>query len=218
MRERYIQQLQEVQDDLVRMGSLVAQALEGATRSLQGWNVHIANPLIASDQAIDSAQLQINEQVLKLIATQQPIATDLRILLSVVAIASELERMGDYTKGIAKHVLRAAETSNLLDVPAGILQMVDHSQAMIHTALDAFVKLDVNLAHTLKSADEAVDDLNEQVRDQLRAAMKAEPASIDCALELLGITHNLERLADRCTNMAEMVVFIVTSEMEELNP
>lgn len=218
MREYYRQKLGEVQQDLVRMGYQVAEALEGAKKALKTWDVELAWKVVAGDELVDRVHIHLEEEVLLLIATQQPIATDLRILMSVLAIASELERMGDYTKGIAKGITRAVKTPKLLDLPPGLEQMCDQDQMMLRTCLDAFTRRDAEAAHKLSEADDAVDELRSTVSATLIKQMQEDPAGVECAVELLNIAHNLERLADRTTNIAERIIFIVTSRFEELNP
>lgn len=217
MREHYRQRLGEVQQDLVRMGYQVAEALDGAANALYSWDVELAWKVIAGDELIDRVYVHLGEEVLGLIATQQPMATDLRTLLSVLSSANELERMGDYTKGIAKSIVRAVKTPKLLEIPSELRQMCEQDQVMIRACLDAFTRRDAEGAYKLSEADDAVDDLRTVVNDRLVKQMQADPESIPCAVELLGIVHNLERLADRTTNVAEQVIFIVTSRFEELN-
>jgi phosphate transport system protein len=218
MREHYTQLLQATQGDVVRMANQVEQTLIGAQRALQGWNTDAAAELIAGDDAIDHAQAHINDQVLRIIATQQPMATDLRVLLAATMIAGELERIADYSRGIGKSVQRAVRTPRLVDVPAGMFQMIEYAQGMLRTAINAFVKLDLKEAGTLGSLDETVDELDSQVKRELIAIMKSDSDAIECAVELLKVEHNIERTADRCTNIAERVIFIATSYVPELNP
>jgi phosphate transport system protein len=218
MREHYTQLLQATQGDVVRMANQVEQTLVGAQRALQGWNTDAAAELIAGDAAIDQAQAHINDQVLRIIATQQPMATDLRVLLSATMIASELERIADYSRGIGKSVQRAVRTPRLVDVPSGMVQMIEHAQAMLRSAINALVKRDLHEANSLGSIDEIVDDLDSQVKRELIGVMRADSEAIECVVELLKIEHNIERAADRCTNIAELVIFIATSHIPELNP
>jgi phosphate transport system protein len=218
VREHYRQRLGEVQEDLVRMGYQVAEALNGASNALDSWDVELAWKVIAGDELVDRVHVHLEEEVLALMATQQPIATDLRVLLSVLSIASELERMGDYTKGIAKGIVRAVKTPKLLEVPAELRQMCEQDQIMVRACLDAFTRRDAEAAHKLSEDDDAVDELRIVVNEKLIKLMQEDPEAIPCAVELHNIVHNLERLADRTTNVAEQVIFIVTSRFEELNP
>ena len=218
MREHYTQLLQATQGDVVRMANQVEQTLIGARQALEGWNIDAAAALVAGDLVIDQAQAHINDQVLRIIATQQPMATDLRVLLAATMIAGELERIADYSRGIGKSVQRAVRTPRLVDVPSSMFQMIEHAQGMLRSAINAFVKLDLQEASALSIADEAVDALDTQAKRELIALMHADGETIDCAVELLKIEHNIERTADRCTNIAERVIFIATSHVPELNP
>lgn len=218
MRERYLRQLKLVHDDLLRMGSRVEHALADAMRALNTWDTALARQVIAGDAEIDHARTAIEEAVLDLLATQQPVlATDLRMLNATIAIVGELERAGDYTKGIAKRVERCLGAPSLIEVPPGLHQMGALAQQMLHTALDAFVTLDITLARSLSDEDERVDTLEDQVSAELLAVARRDSVKLDCAIYLLDVAHTLERLADRTTNIAERVIFIATNVTEQLN-
>jgi phosphate transport system protein len=218
MRDRYLKQLKLVHDDLLRMGSRVEHALADAMRALATWDTDLAQRVVAGDHEIDTARTEIEEAVLELLATQQPVlATDLRTLNATIAIVGELERNGDYAKGIAKRVGRSLRAPALLDPPAGLYRMGTLAQSMLHTSLDAFVRLDVALARSLAVEDERVDQLEDQVVAELMAAARQDPVKLDCAIYLLDVAHTLERLADRTTNIAERVIFIATNVVEQLN-
>jgi phosphate transport system protein len=218
MRDRYTRQLKLVHDDLLRMGSRVEHALADAMRALSSWDTDLARQVIAGDQEIDTARTAIEEAVLDLLATQQPVlATDLRTLNATIAITGELERAGDYAKGIAKRVERCLRAPALVEPPAGIFRMGTLAQNMLHTSLDAFVHLDVALARSLATEDERVDELEDQVVAEVMRAARADPNKLDCATYLLDVAHTLERLADRTTNIAERVIFIATNVIEQLN-
>jgi len=153
---------------------------------------------------------------LTVIATQQPLASDLRTIASVLEIVTELERMGDYAKGIARINIMMGEKpllKPLIDVP----RMAEKACDMLHRALDAFVRQDVDLARAIPAEDDEVDDLYNQVYRELLSYIIADPRTIDRATYLLWVAHNLERTADRVTNICERVVFAVTGEMIELD-
>jgi phosphate transport system protein len=218
MRERYLKQLKLVHDDLLRMGSRVEHALADSMRALAKWDTSLARHVIAGDEEIDTARTTIEEAVLDLLATQQPVlATDLRMLNATIAIAGELERAGDYAKGIAKRVERCLHAPALLEPPAGMHRMGALVQNMLHTTLDAFVRLDVALARSLAVEDERVDELEDQIVAEVMNAARQDPIKLDCAIYLLDVAHTLERLADRTTNIAERVIFIATNVVEQLN-
>jgi phosphate transport system protein len=218
MRDRYLKQLKLVHDDLLRMGSRVEHSLADAMRALARWDTELARKVIAGDAEIDSARSSIEEAVLDLLATQQPVlATDLRMLNATIAIAGELERAGDYAKGIAKRVERCLRAPALVEPPAGLHRMGALAQTMLHTTLDAFVRLDVVLARSLAVEDELVDDLEDRVVAELMNLARQDALNLDCAIYLLDVAHTLERLADRTTNIAERVIFIATNVVEQLN-
>ncbi|KAB8142014.1 phosphate signaling complex protein PhoU [Chloroflexia bacterium SDU3-3] len=218
MRDRYVKQLKTVHDDLLRMGSRVEHSLADAMRALETWDTALADLVIAGDKEIDVARNQIEEAVQQLLATQQPVlATDLRTLNATVAIAGELERAGDYAKGIAKRVGRCLRAPELIETPGGLHRLGEYAQQMLNASLDCFVRLDVNLARTLAYEDEKVDDLEDQVSAELMNAARANPGTLDCVINLLDVSHTLERVADRSTNIAERVIYIATSQTEALN-
>lgn len=218
MRQHYQKQLKMVHDDLLRMGSRVEHSLSDAMKALTNWDSTLAKQVIAGDAEIDSLQTSIEEAVLRLMATQQPIlATDLRTLNATVSIANELERSGDYAKGIAKRVLRCLQAPTLIEVPSGMLRMGTLTQQMVQTSLDSFVKLDVELARSLADVDEKVDALEDQVVAELLDAARKDPVKLDAVVNLLDVAHVLERMADRSTNIAERVIFIATNVTATIN-
>jgi phosphate transport system protein len=218
MRDRYLKQLKLVHDDLLRMGSRVEHALANAMRALENWDTGLARHVVAGDHEIDEARNAIEEAVLDLLATQQPVlATDLRTLNATIAIAGELERAGDYAKGIAKRVERCLRAPTLVEAPPGLHRMGTLAQEMLHICLDAFVRLDVPMARSLANEDERVDELEDQLVAELMNAARQDPSKLDCAICLIDVAHTLERLADRTTNIAERVIFIATNVTEELN-
>lgn len=218
MREHYTRQLQLVHDDLLRMGSRVEHGVADALKALDRWDIDLAQRVIVDDREVDTMRTRIEEQVLQIIAMQQPVATDLRTLLATIAIASELERMGDYAKGIAKRVERSLRGPVIVDAPPEVHRMGTIAQTMLHTALDAFVRLDVDLARSLVAEDEKVDALEDRVVELLLGAIREDSSKVDAAYTMLDVAHALERMADRATNIAERVIFIFTSSTEELNP
>lgn len=215
-RQTFDQKLQALQDEVLVLGSLVENALLESIEILKKRDMDGARRLIAEDRKINEKRFAIEEQTLRLIATQQPMAGDMRTLAAVLEIATELERMGDYAKGIARINLMIGEEAlikPLIDIP----RMADKAQSMLHRALDAFVRRDVYLARALPAEDDEVDSLYNQVYRELITLILSNPHNIDQATYLLWAAHNLERTADRVINICERVIFTVTGEMEELN-
>lgn len=218
MRDHYLKQLQHTRDEILRMSSRVEHALHGSLEALKTWNSDLAQQVIAGDREINEAARQIEDNVLTLIATQQPVASDLRSLIAIIEIAHELERSGDYSKGIAKRVLRSLKEPTLIEVPSGIFRCGEIAQQMLHTSIDAFIKMDAELARSLGTIDEQVDEIEDQVVADLKAMARNNVALIDNVVNLIDVAHVLERMADRTTNIAERVIFIATNRVEDINP
>lgn len=217
MRQRYARQLQNIHDDLLRIGSRVDLGLANALQALAAADANLASQVVAGDRDIDRTHQIIDEHVFELIATQQPVASDLRTLLATTAIASELERAGDYAKGIAKRVSRLLNQSTIVPIPATISRMGELSHAMLLQCLDAYVKRDIEIARGLAETDKLVDALEDEANEQIRAMMRSNIGTLESGLILIEITYMLERLADRTTNIGERVIFMVNSSNVELN-
>ncbi|MCS7286130.1 MAG: phosphate signaling complex protein PhoU [Anaerolineae bacterium] len=216
VRQTFEQSLQRLQDEVLILGSMVEQAILDAVEILRRRDTEGARRLIAGDQIINEKRFEIEAKVLTLIATQQPMARDLRILAAILEIATELERMGDYAKGIAKISLMIGNEpliKPLIDIP----RMAQKATNMLHRALDAFIREDAKLARAIPAEDDEVDALYNQVYRELLACIMANPRTLDQATYLLWVAHNLERAADRVTNICERIVFIVTGELIEMD-
>ncbi len=219
LRERYMRQINNLREDLLRQGSMVEHALHKAVSSLERWDIVTAAQIIQEDAQIDAAQRAVEEKVIRLLATQQPIiASDLRLMSVVVAIAGELERIGDYANSIARRIKRISLRPAFVAPPSGMWEMATLAQRMLHTSLEAFLRQDTDMAHGLSKSDERVDELEESLRAELIAIAAAEPQRIEAALDLIDIVHALERVADRATNIGERVIYLATSMVEDLNP
>jgi phosphate transport system protein len=209
-------QLHILQDDVLFMGSMVEKAIDRSVDALRRLDSGLARQIIEGDAAINAKRWQIEEQAVTLIATQQPMASDLRVIASVIHIVTDLERMGDYAAGIAKIVLMHGEQTllkPLIDVP----RMAELATDMLRRSLDALVQRDVDAAAAIAAEDDLVDALYEQIYRELLSFMIEDPHTIQRATWLLWVSHNLERIADRVTNVCERVVYIVTGKMEEIN-
>jgi phosphate transport system protein len=214
-RQTFERELQRLQDELLVLGSMVEHAIADSVDALKKRDLEWSRQLVADDRLINEKRFQIEADVLTLIATQQPIAGDLRVLASTLEIAAELERMGDYAKGIAKISLMIGEEpliKPLIDIP----RMAAKAREMLHRALDAFVRRDIEAARAIPAEDDEVDNLYNQVYRELITLILANPKNIDQANHLLWAAHNLERTADRVTNICERVIFTVTGQMVEI--
>lgn len=215
-RKTFERELEHLQDEVMVLGSMVEDAIVASVEVLKQRDHEAARRLIANDRILNQKRFDIEANALVLIATQQPMAVDLRILAAVIVIATELERIGDYAKGIAKISLMIGDEpfiKPLIDIP----RMAEKARDMLHRALVAFVQQDVDLARAIPADDDEVDALYNQVYRELLTYILSDPSIIEQANYLLWVAHNLERTADRVINICERVVFTVTGEMVEMD-
>ncbi|NSW50891.1 MAG: phosphate signaling complex protein PhoU [Anaerolineae bacterium] len=216
IRETFDRELINLQNDVLALGNMVESMLVESVQYLKSRDFAGSERIIEMDKKANKKRFQIEDDVLALIALRQPIAVDLRVLAAMLEIASELERIGDYAKGIAKVNLMIGQQSlikPLIDIPL----MCEKVQYMLRQVLTAFVRRDADLARAIPPLDDEVDNLYIQVYRELAVIIMTKPASLDQANYLLWAAHNLERAADRVINLCERVVFTVTGELEELN-
>jgi len=215
-RESFDQELRRLQDAVLSLGSRVENALVDAVKSLKERDRESARHIIAQDRLINEKRFELEADALALIAMQQPMARDLRTIAAVLDITSELERIGDYAKGIARINLMIGGEP-LIKAVVHLPAMARKASDMLHDSLDAFARGDTTMARSLPERDDEVDALyNKVYRDLIDAIMK-DGSRIDQANYLLWVAHNLERTADRVTNICERVIFTVTGEMVEMD-
>ncbi len=215
-RRTFERELQLLQDQVLIMGSMVAEAMITSIDLLKRRDLEGAKHLIEHDVEINAKRYAIESQTLALIALHQPVARDLRTLAAILEISTELERIGDYAKGIAKINLLIGEKpliKPLIDIPLMAQKALD----MLRRALDAFVAQDVEAARAIPAEDDEVDRLYEQVYSELMTFIRADPVNIEQANHLLWAAHNLERAADRVANICERILFTVTGELSEFD-
>jgi phosphate transport system protein len=209
-------ELERLQGEVLVLGSMVEKAISRSVDALRSRDVGTARALQAQDVLINRKRFEIEEAALLQIATQQPMASDLRRLAAILHIVTDLERMGDYAAGIAHICVEIGDQPHvkpLIDIP----RMADKAVSMLRRALDAFVDRDVDAAEAIAAEDDEVDALYQQVYRELLTIMLANPRTIDQATHLLWAAHNLERVADRVQNICERVVFVVTGRMREFS-
>ena len=214
LRKTFESEIQQVKDEVLMVGSMVEQAILGSVEALKKRDVQTSQRLFDADREINQKRFDIESKLMIMIATQQPMAHDLRLLASIMEINSELERMGDYAKGIANINIRMGDTQllkPLIDLP----RMAQKGADMLHRALTAFVNEDIDTARRIPPEDDEVDALYNQVYRELMTIIIGDPKTIERASWLLWTAHNLERFADRVTNICERTVFIVTGELHE---
>jgi phosphate transport system protein len=213
-RESFHRHLHELEDDLLVLGSMVEKALDRSMAALKNRDLELARQVIADDAKINQKRFDIEEKCIDLIATQQPMASDLRIIIAVLNIIVDLERIADHAEGNAKIAVMIGNEpplKPLIDLP----RMCQKTVEMLKRSLDAFINRDAEAARRICDEDDEVDNLYDQVFRELLTFMAEDSKTITRATRLIWVGHNLERSADRVTNICERVIYVVTGKMEE---
>jgi len=216
VREAFQEIMKEMEIELIDMGEMVVKALRSSVEALKSRDLEKARRIVAEDRFINKKRWEIESKCINLIATQQPVATDLREIIALLNIISDLERMGDHAEGIARIVIMLGTeplVKPLIDIP----RMAEKTSDMVKKSLEAFVRRDAETARKISNEDDEIDKLYEQVYRELLSYMIENPTIITRATYLIWVAHNLERVADRVTNICERIVFLVTGTMEEIN-
>lgn len=208
-----LQEISLAKDDLLVLGSMVEHAMIDSIRALKDHNFEASQRILERDQVVNQKRYQIEGDIIAVIATRQPAAHDLRTLTSILDMCNDLERMGDYAKGIATINLRSGGLS-LPRILEDLEYMASHAVDMLHRALTAFIELDVDAAHQIAFEDNVVDSLYEQVYYEVMDSVVENPSQMERANFVLWSAHNIERLADRVTNICERIVFVATGQMQ----
>jgi len=215
IRSMYHKRLREIQDDVLVMGGLAGEAILHSVDALKNRDLDLAQQIVAGDQKINDLRFTIEEKCIQLIVTQQPIANDLRIIIAVLNIITEVERIGDYAAGIGKIAIMIGDeppVKPLVDIPL----MAEHAVDMLRRSLDAFINKDADAAREICIEDDIVDHLYDQIYLELLDLMMKDPQIVCRATRLIWVAHDLERSADRVTNICERVIFVITGKMEEI--
>ncbi len=215
-RTAFERQLTEIQDDMLILAAMAEAAIERSLDALKNRDVEVARQIIADDLKINEMRYHTEERCLELVATQQPLASDLRTIVAVLHIIVDLERIADHAEGNARLALMLADEPPLKPYP-DIPRMAQKGIEMLRASLEAFKDRDTERARAICEMDDEVDALYEQVYHELLRYMIQDPQSIQRATYLIWVAHNLERIADRVTNICERVVFMVTGHVQELN-
>ena len=215
-RETFNEQLAKLKQDAMQLGADATRTISTGVDALKVRDQVIAHAMIEHDRELNRARYNIEERCYTLIATQQPLAGDLREIITILLIAIELERIADHAKNLAEIVIHMGNEpllKPLIDIP----RMAEVDQEMLTQALDAFARNDSDLALTVARRDDEVDALYVQVFRELLTYAIQDPKTVQRALNLLFAAHNLERIGDRITNIAERVIYMVTGRLEEIN-
>ncbi|TDT51238.1 phosphate signaling complex protein PhoU [Fonticella tunisiensis] len=216
VREHFTHQIEEIKRKVLRMGSMVENIINIAVTALKEQNAEMAKKVYIEDDEIDAMELEIEEQCMRLLALQQPIAKDLRTITTALKIITDLERMGDHAVNIAKIVIEIGKEpliKPLVDIP----KMADMAQEMVRLSLDAFVKEDKALARKVAEMDEEVDKIYEEILKDVLELITAKKDTIRQGTKLLFIGRYLERIADHTTNVCERTIYMITGKLEEIN-
>ena len=215
-RKSFHEQLDELQQDVLKMGTMVEQAIFNAVKSLKTRDESLAQQVIDGDVSIDDFQVRIEDNCIRLLALQQPMASDLRVISAVLKITNDLERIADHAKDVSKVTIRISGQSlikPLIDIP----RMAEITQKMLRISLDAFVRRDPSEVEQLIDCDHEVDALYHQIFRELLSFMLEDTRPIQQATHLLFVGRHMERMADYCTNLGEAVYFMVKGERKDLN-
>ncbi len=216
IRESFAKHIKALETEITDMSELVISAVNHSVETLKKQDVAEAEKIIAADSLINRKRWEIEERCINLIALQQPVATDLREIIAVLSIITDLERMGDYAEGIAKIVVMLGKeplVKPLVDIP----EMAKLATGMLKKSMEAFVKRDAETAKAICNEDDNVDKLYDRVYHELLTCMIQDPKTISKATPLIWAAHNLERIADRVTNICERIAYLSTGTMQEIN-
>ena len=216
IRSEYSQELENLRTAVVSLSSMVDKAISRSIEALMGQDVRMAEDVIAADREVNRLRWATEENALLIIATQAPMAGDLRTIAAAIHIVTDLERMGDHAAGTAQIVIDTSSEpllKPLVDIP----RMAEIARSMLNDAITAYIEGDADAARRIAVRDDEVDALYEQIYRELLTYMMADPSTINRATHLLWVAHNLERIADRVTNICERIVFAATGELTEIN-
>jgi phosphate transport system protein len=210
-------QEQEIKDAVLRMGSLVEEAIRRASQALTAHDAELALDIIKADARINDSQREVSRLISVTIATQNPVARDLRYLLTLDHVTYELERIGDHASSVAKQVIRLAPEPPLADY-VHLPEMAERSAVLVHGVLRALVDADAVAAREVAVLDDDIDRLYHATFDDVVELMRQDPANVERGTRIIIASHYLERIGDRSTNIAEDIVYLVTGDVEDLNP
>ncbi len=212
MERHFVQELEDLKTSIIKMGSLAEQAIARSVDALLERRNDLAQQVVDQDERINMLEVEIDDQVIDLLALQQPVAKDLRFIVAVSKITTDLERIGDHAVNIAESALQYAKfppVKPLVDIP----HMAQIVQSMLRDAIDGFIHNDPGLCRAVLPCDDQIDDLNREVVGELVQIMRQHPDAIEPALELIRVSRNLERVADLATNIAEDVIFVAEAQV-----
>ena len=205
-------QLENLKERILRLGTLVEEAISKSITAFINRDAALAQRVMASDEDIDSMEVEVEEECLKILALYQPVAADLRFVVAALKINNDLERMGDLARNIAKRVTQL-EGGNPYDLPPEIRTMATQAQEMVRQCLDAVVKGDPALARQVREEDDIVDEARQRIQRRVLQGIKNDPENVENLLRINSVSKHIERIADMATNIAEDVVYMVEGDI-----
>jgi phosphate transport system protein len=205
-------QIESLKERILRVGTLVEEAISKSITALINRDANLAQRVMASDEEIDRMEVEVEEECLKILALYQPVAADLRLVVAVLKINNDLERMGDLARNIAKRVPQLT-SGEPVELPPEIRTMAMQAQDMVKESLDALVKGDPLLARQVREEDDAVDEARQRIRRRIIAGIKADPDKVESLLRVNSVSKHIERIADMATNIAEDVIYMVQGDI-----
>lgn len=213
-RQTYMEELSKLTNDVIKMGSLIEESIQDVLSALHDFDEAKAKEIIANDDKIDNLEHSIERACITLIAKQQPVATDLRRITSILRIIADIERIADHCSDISEYIIKLAQTPKI-EPPKHIEEMLKGMKTMVINTIDSFVKGDLEKARSVIAFDDTIDDYFEEIMEELMSSMEKNPKMIAQCVDYLMIIKYVERMADHSTNIAEWICFIVTGELQE---
>jgi phosphate transport system protein len=197
---------------IVRLGDIVSESVQKSVEALRNRDVALAEAVIKADSVIDQMEVDSEEECLKVLALHQPVAGDLRFIVAILKINSDLERIGDFAVHISDKAIQLSK-QKVVKVPDEFFVMADKTQIMLKKSIESLINLDADLARSISYSDDEIDDLNKMISDQAKSEIRAHPENLDPLSNLLSVSRSIERIADHVTNVAEDVLYMIDGEI-----
>ena len=217
MERHFVHELEELKSSIIKMGSLAEAAVKDALRAFLGRDSALAHRIIDEEHRINELEVSNDEAVVRLLALQQPVATDLRLILAALKLNNDLERIGDHAVNIAESALHSSIDESYT-VRADLLRMGEFTQRMLHDALDGFIHADAAMCRSVLGLDDMIDELNKKIVNDMVSVIRSSPDRVEAALDVVRVSRNLERVADLATNIAEEVIFVAEAQVVKHSP
>jgi phosphate transport system protein len=212
MERHFVHELEELKSSIIKMGSLAETAVKDAVRAFLGRDNALARRIIDEEHLINELEVSNDEAVVRLLALQQPVATDLRLILAALKLNNDLERIGDHAVNIAESALQS-RLEDASPIRADLLRMGEFTQRMLRDALDGFIHSDAAMCRSVLGLDDMIDELNKKIVNDMIGVIRSNPDKVESALDIVRVSRNLERVADLATNIAEEVIFVAEAQV-----